>query len=289
MNARSMVNKQPEIATFIAIHHPDILLVTETWLHEDINEAEIQVPGYRITRQDRQQGIGGGCVIYAKDYIQMIEETLGTGVDTEPFIQMRWVRIRVPQNEFLLGICYNSPQSNMDQIELMNQVITEACRVNKKILLCGDFNFPGINWKTLQSNKRGRSFLQTTLDNFLHQHIEVPTRGENTLDLVLSSDPRLISNIQICDPLKNSDHCTIKFAVNLSSSPQVWKTKCLNYRRGDYKGFSRFLINVDWDGIFNSKDTNAMWRSFCQVVQEGVRSFIPTKKNANLIAIGLCG
>ena len=44
-----------------------------------------------------------------------------------------------------------------------------------------------------------------------------PTRGENVLDIVLSSQKELVDNVKIHKPLSNSDHNQIHFDINVKS------------------------------------------------------------------------
>ena len=44
-----------------------------------------------------------------------------------------------------------------------------------------------------------------------------PTRGENVLDIVLSSQKELMDNVKIHEPLCNSDHNQINFDINVNS------------------------------------------------------------------------
>ena len=56
----------------------------------------------------------------------------------------------------------------------------------------GDFNH--IQWKCLQSTgSEDHKFLYSVQDQFLTQHMLEPTRGENVLDIVLSSQKEFLS------------------------------------------------------------------------------------------------
>ena len=274
INARSIVNKLAELTTFVGMHQPDLILITETWLNDDITDAEIKIPGYQLFRRDRKQKNGGGCLIYSKNYIRMSEENELT-TEIEPNIQIIWVKIQIPENEFLLGVCYNSPRSTNEDIEKMNQSISLACKTDKNVVLCGDFNFPAINWNTLQSNMRGERFLQTTLNGFLRQHIEHPTRENNILDLVFASEGKTIDGIDVTSPLWSSDHSVVKFNIGLTTTPKIWKSEYLDYRRGNYARFSKYLTNIDWNRIFHNQTTNEMWQSFTAIIKKRVVAFIP--------------
>lgn len=62
-NARSIVNKLSELELLITNEMPDIVGISETWLHENIGDNEINFDGYTLIRKDRNSGVkrrGGG-------------------------------------------------------------------------------------------------------------------------------------------------------------------------------------------------------------------------------------
>ena len=62
----------------------------------------------------------------------------------------------------------------------------------------GDFNHGYIQWKSVESTGgEDQTFLLLTQDNFLTQLVLEPTRGENVLDLVLSSQHQFVDNVKI--------------------------------------------------------------------------------------------
>ena len=44
-----------------------------------------------------------------------------------------------------------------------------------------------------------------------------PTRGDNVLDIVLSSQSELVDNVKIHEPLSNSDHNQIHVDINVKA------------------------------------------------------------------------
>ena len=66
----------------------------------------------------------------------------------------------------------------------------------------GDFNHGHIQWKSLQSTgHEDHNFLVLTQDSFLSQHVLEPTRGENVLDIVLSSQQEFVDNVGTGKPM----------------------------------------------------------------------------------------
>ena len=73
-----------------------------------------------------------------------------------------------------------------------------------------------MQWKSLESTEReDQQFILLIHDSFLSQHMLEPTRGENVLDLVLSSQHELVGNVKIHEPLSNSDHNQIHVDIKV--------------------------------------------------------------------------
>ena len=71
-NANSLLSKMSDIFIEAAEFQPDILTVTETKLHQGIQDAEAYLPLYSLLRQDRPDNQrGGGVVIYTKDHLDI--------------------------------------------------------------------------------------------------------------------------------------------------------------------------------------------------------------------------
>ena len=70
----------------------------------------------------------------------------------------------------------------------------------------GDFNYPKINWDTLDCDSSSTAFRDLILDNYLYQHVRQPTRENNILDLVISSNVNMVNDVQVLEHLGNSDH-----------------------------------------------------------------------------------
>ena len=74
--------------------------------------------------------------------------------------------------------------------------------------------------------------LKLVQDSFLTQHVLEPTRGENVLDIVLSSQKELIDNIRIFEPLGRSDHNEIYFIIKVKGE----QNRKIRYRKKIRKG-----------------------------------------------------
>ena len=82
----------------------------------------------------------------------------------------------------------------------------------------GDFSRGHMQWKSVESTGgEDQQFLLLIQYSFLTQDVLEPTRGENVLDLALSSQNELVGNVKIHEPLGNSDHNQIHFDIKVKS------------------------------------------------------------------------
>lgn len=53
-----------DLESIIIAHKPHVIIITETWLHKDITDAEIAFPHYKIHRYDRDSRGGGVAILF---------------------------------------------------------------------------------------------------------------------------------------------------------------------------------------------------------------------------------
>ena len=62
-----MCLKLDELSVLLVENSVDIAVITETWLHADILDDVIHIPGYMFYRRDHCDGRkGGGIVVYVR-------------------------------------------------------------------------------------------------------------------------------------------------------------------------------------------------------------------------------
>ena len=120
-------------------------------------------------------------------------------------------------SKLTIGLVYRSPNIN-EEDNTKNTKCYKKKLVKGKSIIMGDFKDRHIHWKSLEStggeNQQFPFFIQ---DSFLTQHVLEPIRGENVLNIVLSSQKELVDNVKIHEPLGNSDHSQIHFDINVKS------------------------------------------------------------------------
>ena len=123
--------------------------------------------------------------------------------------------------------------------------------------LCGDFNFPSVNWKipcALGNNCNENKFVECIINNRLTQIVDFPTREDNILDLIFCNDVNYISRAYCVEPFVLSDRenifVTIDLAaINVTHSPDYLSTidkfSCnYNFKNADYVSLFNYLCSV---------------------------------------------
>lgn len=101
------------------------------------------------------------------------------------------------------------PCRNVNDIKELEKSLDQISNLNTNFKLTGDFNCPDIIWDTLLVNQTAkdreiqRSLLDVVTSPAFTQINETPTRGNNLLDIILTSNPSLIKSSTnapgICD------------------------------------------------------------------------------------------
>ena len=142
----------------------------------------------------------------------------------------------------------------------------------------GDFKHGRIQWKSIQSTgSEDQKFFNLVQDSFLTQHVLEPTKGENVLDIVLSSQKKCIDNVRICEPLGCSDNNQIYFIINVKGE-QNRKIRYRKYfHKGRYKDMRKHLAKIDWNNTLENKTATECWNILKREIDCIVEQFVPLK------------
>ena len=157
----------------------------------------------------------------------------------------------------------------------LHDAMRKASECCESMVIVGDFNHRTIDWRTLQSRAAGSAFLDLTQDLFLTQHVLEPTRNENVLDLVLTSEPDMVDNLVVREPF--SDHNIVTFDLICAVEVKDWRETYYDYKNGDYGAMRTHLRQIDWDAVFGEQRTNSKFEAFQHVMEECVQRFLPEK------------
>ena len=291
-NADMLHNKLNEIEQIALSENLDIIAITETLLKKMPLDSKpedfiFKIKGY-ITINNHN---GRGLCLFIKEHINF-EQVLVY----DYFKPSILIKIKNSQCNFTLGVFYRSPNaSNEDDnllIKLLNDISSKNMSLNNKLIIMGDFNLPGIDWnlersKHLNDENIENKFLSCIQNNFLIQIVDQFThfRGDQNptlIDLVLTNDPELISELTYNAPVGKSHHVVISYEVYINPSNALNDDNnikpCIkyNYDKGDYFEMRKYIKDCDWKLLFDDKsDVNTWNNNLEKVITEARDKFIP--------------
>ena len=280
-----------DLRMLIASDEPDIMLFTEVIPKAQKNpifESQLEIKGYELFKNfnntDTNLGSSGirGVAIYVKDNLNCKEIELNS-----VFWDHVWVEISLKRGDKLLcGCIYRSPTKEkaaiMESTKKVGEVISEAAERNySHLLICGDFNYPNIDWDyeyIEESTNIISPFIETVQKNFLHQHVLEATRfreGEEPglLDLVFSNEKGMVYNLTHNAGLGESDHTCIDFTLDCyQENKQLLDIP--NFFKADYKTIRKRLAKVNWISELEG-DFITAYCNFSYILEKSMEGCIP--------------
>ena len=96
-----------------------------SWANKDISDAELGLTGYVMLRRDRIGRRGGGVFLYIKESIQAYEIKLEREAHCDEAV---WCNIVTRHSTLTIGLVYQSPNINEDDIKQIQNAIKEVSK-----------------------------------------------------------------------------------------------------------------------------------------------------------------
>ena len=162
----------------------------------------------RKKKNSKHHCTGGGILLaikheYNSEYVSEL--------DTD--CELVWAKMNLKGNGNIY-ICayYRKNVTDEESIRNFETSVTRASAINNATLIIGgDMNFPGWNWKenTLKPNSTAPNlhtdFMDVLNNNALTQLVEQPTRQQNTLDLILTNHPGKVNRTDTIPSISDHD------------------------------------------------------------------------------------
>ena len=281
-NAWSIRNKINELNCILMIKNIDIIAITETHLKIGKKDlvGEYEIPNFKFYYKDRKGAMkGGGVAVWVKnglnpelvdiDYNNLQSDILTISISSSA---------KNSKNKLKFTVVYRPPKQNLAEDELMYNTLNQLFMNNNRLyhnIIVGDFNYP--NYLKATNDAESTKFLDFVDDNFLFQKVNNPTRGDNILDLVLTSNNNIIQNLDIGDQLGASDHKIINFNIKFKFEIKNNLKLVPNFRKANFEGFRANLENLNWDKIFFGANANTMYTKFLETIKSLEKQCVPFK------------
>merc|ERR1711888_359117 len=196
------------------------------------------------------------------------------------------IAVHLPEIQTINIAVYRSPKTKKQVFDIiineLEKILKSVERSKQTIIISGDFNFPFVSWKRIESGGciwNIKSISNATTDKKLQfkrfndmceehcmiQIIEETTRKDNTLDLVYTNEIGIVANIDI-NTSAISDHIKIE----ITTAYRIKEEK-INKKNQDSDNTLRSLnfhaeIKIDWKQIINLIKEKP-WRNICKSVK----------------------
>lgn len=229
--------------------------MSETWLSPNIPDVGLNIPGFKLIRNDRH-GRGGGVAFYIKNSIQF--SVLATPLVNSPLEQL-WISAKVEGKKLCLGTLYRPPNTNLNNcLEDLESVLVNFLPEFDFVVFGGDFNvdFLSQDYNFAQFN----SFLNKY---GLHQAVTKPTRVNNTsstlIDLIISNCKKIILDSGVFNMDDISDHSLVTCNLNIKRNEQTTLFRTYrDFSNFEHEVFLNDLQSVNWDFIYSLEDVDQM-------------------------------
>ena len=213
-------------------------------------DEDYTIDGYTPHMCDLASSATRGIIVYTRSSLDGSIARIDPIVDMDEVTQLECTLTN--GDKLLFSAVYRNGAST----DANNKKLVKLLKPGRKyshLCFVGDFNLPSIDWNTEQVSSTANPdhlLLEAMKSSYLHQHVHQHTRVRgsdtpSTLDLILTNEEGMVSDLQVQAPLGASDHALITFKfhcyVDEAKSKTVYK-----YDKGDYAAMISDLAETGW-------------------------------------------
>ena len=273
-NAQSLVNKIDELRVLVNTNSPDIVIISEAWTNDSISSDYLSIGGYNIIerrdRNDTDKGRGGGLLMYVRNELYAWKEECNT-----TFNQCGAIMVKCKKNDAQIIAVYLSPNSTKNNDDELCEWIRG---IRGNFVIIGDFNLPDIRWQSRCAGAKGRRFMETLKDRFMHQHVESETHNSgNVLDLIISNNEESVSDVAVIGKLGKSDHHILTCKFQIKTLRSNMKSQYRDFNRASRDEMRRFMQR-DWEEEMKGMNVNETWSVLKRSLEIATNTYVPLRK-----------
>ena len=146
------------------------------------------------------------------------------------------------------------------------------------VITLGDYNLPGVDWDRGWSASEGeRLVVDTFADKFWTQHIRGPTHvGGNTLDLLTSSNPDMVVDVEKLGYLGTGDHMMIETSIAGPARVEESTEMVPDWQKADMEGMKQAIADINWAEEFGDRSGKECMEIVYSVLERETERFVPS-------------
>lgn len=233
------------------------------------------------------------CILVNTQTVKSVSVALACAYDA---IELVAIDVLSAGGKFRLAVCYRPPSSSdrdnasLAYTSLLCNCIESIYPANSTFVLCGDLNFPKINWSNnnhvlSDSTTCSGIFLSMYFKLSFVQFVEDATRyafqnsrNGSVLDVVFSNDSNFVHNVDVVEPFGTSDHCIVNFDVVSDVVTEPCDEQFFDFNHADWDSIRNFLDSVDFFTLFsNTVNSEDIVAKFYSIINNCIERFVPLR------------
>ena len=246
-NAQSLMRHKDEIQHRIMKNvNPAIVALSETRLTDEIEDKEVNIPGYNIVRCNAENRYTGGVAIFIRDDIRhkilLIRKLMAN-------CWFAAIEIKETLYKGILMVIYHSPSaSDRDFLSYLEDTIEEM-NIKTNCIIIGDFNLD-YAIDSFYTKK-----LQTIMTSVgMDQYVDGPTRiteySQSMIDLFFANNK---IEVQVLYEPRITDHAWLKADL----MRKKYTNKYDEFSARKYHEFSLDKFNKVWESRLEGTEQNS--------------------------------
>lgn len=293
-NAHSIRGKADEIRLATISCPFDVIMLTETWLNDSISNNEHFSSRFNVYRCDRSaltsELSDGGGVLIAIDATLHSERIILPDSDQ---LEHVCVKVEIGTSRIILFAVYIRSMHEADKFMLFSEIVRNIqFNENDTVIVCGDFNQPGIEWTMADdgdyylpmniSSESEIAVCDTMLDLGMHQMCNLENQAGNVLDLVFTNQFYELLVSESTRPLIQLDqwHKAIEIELDIEYEQPTLSEPIQKYEfhLANYDAINDFFErSVNLQLLNESNNIHDSFNSFYATLHDAVEKFVPKK------------
>jgi len=132
----------------------------------------------------------------------------------------------------------------------------------------------------MASCRQSRRFLECIEDNFLSQIIDIPTRVDAILDLMLTNASELIGDVKTGGSLGCSDHALVELTLLSDTGNLRSIVRTLKFRKAKFQLFRELVSRTPWETVLRDRGAEQSWQIFKDTFHRAQELSVPRSKKS---------
>ena len=276
----------------------DFIALTETWLDESVNSAEMFSGDYDIFRCDRQRSVvglsrGGGVLLAVKSSLKACQLDLKVSCplfDSVPLIDIVGIKLICASKSLNIFVVYVPPRITIEESSIFFEALESLLiKYSGESLIIGDFNISryadSLAHPTQDRNVRMLNNFCSLFD--LKQNNYITNVGNRILDLVLTVRNCVVEGAE--DVIVNEDEHHPALYMKLSGVFDAQRSvhtcsralSSYNFKLADIPSLYDYISQISWDSVLTESDVDASVNALYSKLYSALDNFVPKTKPFN--------